>query len=51
MLDILEIPAVRARVPAFSVEQYHRLAVLEELIPDVELIRGALFPELILSLP
>lgn len=42
MLAVLEEPAIRARVPAMSVDQYHR-AFAHGLIPeDVELIRGAL---------
>jgi Uma2 family endonuclease len=42
MLAVLEEPAIRARVPAMSVEQYHRLGALGLLGTDVELIRGVL---------
>ena len=42
MLSVLEEPAIRARVPAFSVENYHRLFELGMLSPKLELIRGAL---------
>lgn len=42
MLSVLEDPAIRARVPAFSVENFHRLAELGTLASNVELIRGAL---------
>lgn len=42
MLPILEEPAIRARVPAFSVANYHRFFELGLLAPNVELIRGAL---------
>ena len=42
MLPVLEEPAIRARVTAFSVENYHRLFELGMLAPNVELIRGAL---------
>ena len=42
MLSVLEDPAIRARVPALSVEHYHRMFELGMIAPNVELIRGAL---------
>lgn len=42
MLAVLEDPAIRARVPAMSVEHYHRMFELGMIAPNVELIRGAL---------
>ncbi len=42
MLAILEEPAVRERVSAFTVANYHRLLQFGALAPNVELIRGAL---------
>lgn len=42
MLPVLENPAVRARVSAFSVENYHRLFELGAVASNVELIRGAI---------
>ena len=42
MLSVLEEPAIRERVPAFSVEHYHRMFELGMVAPNVELIRGAL---------
>ena len=42
MLSVLEEPTLRARVPAFSVENYHRLFELGMVAQNVELIRGAL---------
>jgi Uma2 family endonuclease len=42
MLSVLEDPAIRERVPAFSVEHYHRMSELGMVLPNVELIRGAL---------
>lgn len=42
MLAVLEDPEIRARVPAFSVANYHRLFELGMLSPKLELIRGAL---------
>jgi Uma2 family endonuclease len=46
MLAILEEPAIRARVPAFSVANYHRLFELGMLSPKLELIRGVLVEHL-----
>jgi Uma2 family endonuclease len=46
MLAVLEEPAIRARVPAFSVANYHRLSELGMLSPKVELIRGALVEQM-----
>lgn len=42
MLSVLEDPAIRARVPAFSVENYHRMFEMGMIAPNIELIRGAL---------
>ncbi len=42
MLSVLEDPAIRARVPAFSVENYHRMFELGMIAPNIELIRGTL---------
>ena len=46
MLSVLEDPAIRARVPAFSVENYHRMFELGMLSPKLELIRGALVEQM-----
>ncbi len=46
MLSVLENPAIRARVPAFSVENYHRMFEMGMLSPKVELIRGALLEQM-----
>ena len=46
MLAVLEEPAIRARVPAFSVANYHRLFELGMLSPRLELIRGALVEQM-----
>ncbi len=46
MLAVLEDPAIRARVPAFSVENYHRMFELGMLSPKLELIRGALVEQM-----
>ena len=46
MLDVLEEPSVRARVPALSVEQYHRMADLNLIAANTELIRGALIQKM-----
>ena len=46
MVSVLENPAIRARVPAFSVESYHRLFALGALAPNVELLRGALLEKM-----
>jgi len=46
MLAVLEEPAIRARVPAFSVANYHRLFELGMLSPKLELIRGALVEQI-----
>ena len=45
MLSVLENPAIRARVPALSVENYHRMFELGMLSPKLELIRGALIEQ------
>lgn len=42
MLPVLEIPAIRERVPAFSVANYHRLFEIGMLSPKLELICGVL---------
>src|SRR5262245_42445558 len=46
MIAVLEDPVIRARVPAMSVENYHRMAELGMLAPNVELIRGALIEKM-----
>jgi Uma2 family endonuclease len=46
MIAVLEDPVIRARVPAMSVENYHRLAELGTMAPNVELIRGALIEKM-----
>ena len=46
MLSVLENPAIRARVPALSVENYHRMFELGMLSPKVELIRGTLVEQM-----
>ena len=46
MLAVLEEPAIRARVPAFSVANYPRLFELGMLSPKLELIRGALVEQM-----
>jgi Uma2 family endonuclease len=45
MLSVLEDPAIRERVPALTVEHYHRLYEVE-IAPNVELIRGALIEKM-----
>jgi Uma2 family endonuclease len=42
MLAVLEEPAIRARVPAMSVEHYHRMFELGMIAENAELIRGAI---------
>ena len=42
MLSVLEEPAIRAQVPALSVENYHRMFELGMIAPNTELIRGTL---------
>jgi len=42
MLEVLEDPVIRARVPAMTVQEYHRLFDLGAIKANVELIRGAL---------
>jgi Uma2 family endonuclease len=46
MLSVLENPAVRERVPACSVENYHRLYELGVLAERLELIRGAIIEKM-----
>ena len=46
MLAVLEEPAIRARVPAFTVANYHRLFELGMLSARLELIRGALVEQM-----
>lgn len=46
MLSVLENPAVRERVPACSVENYHRLFELGALAENLELIRGAILEKM-----
>ncbi len=46
MIAALDDPAIRARVPAMSVEKYHLLFKLGALAPNVELIRGALIEKM-----
>ena len=46
MIAVLEDPAIRARVPAMSVEQYHRMFELSAIAEKVELIRGALIEKM-----
>jgi Uma2 family endonuclease len=46
MLSVLEDPAIRARVHAFSVEQYHKMIERGAVAANVELIRGGLFEKM-----
>lgn len=46
MIAVLEDPAIRARVPAMSVEHYHRMFELGMIAENVELIRGALIEKM-----
>ena len=46
MIAVLEDPAIRARVPKVSVEQYHRMFALGVIAENVELIRGALIEKM-----
>jgi Uma2 family endonuclease len=46
MLEVLEDPIIRARVPRLSVELYHRMIELGAVAPNVELIRGALVEQM-----
>lgn len=45
MLSVLDNPAIRARVPALSVENYHRMFEMGMLSPKVELIRSAIIEQ------
>ena len=42
MISVLDDPAIRARVPAITVENYHRMFALGMVAPNTELIRGTL---------
>ena len=46
MIAVLEDPAIRARVPKVSVEQYHRMYDIGAIPQNVELIRGALIEKM-----
>ena len=46
MIAVLEDPAIRARVPAMSVENYHRMFELGLIAENVELIRGSLIEKM-----
>ena len=46
MIAVLEDPAIRARVPKVSVDQYHRMYDIESIPQNVELIRGALIEKM-----
>ncbi len=51
MIAVLEDPAIRARVPAMSVETYHVMYEIGAIPQNVELIRGALIEKMPKSPP